>query len=148
MTNWKFDYNEVLLDDENRWWHVLERFESVDSDERRYRLADATHTEYKMLSADDVEGWEGYDGMFESAGWSTDTKPAAANGFRVNGTLCGPAEIQFWKDGRCIHEHTCPHCGEESKRGIDIIHSFEDCELNKTMLECRECGACWEEDND
>lgn len=148
MTNWKFDHNEVLLDDENRWWHVLERFESVDSDTRRYSLADATHTEYKILIADDVEGWEGYDGMFESAGWTTDTKPAAVNGFRVNGALCGPESIDFWKDNECVHDRICVHCGEESKRGIDIIHSFEDGELHNTMLECRSCGNCWEETND
>jgi len=151
MTDWKFNHNEVLLDDEGHWWHVLDRFQSVDSDKRRYELADATHTEYKMFNAADVEGWDDHDGTFESAGWETNSKPAAINGFRVNGTLCGPQTIDYWRGHKCLHEYECPECGTMREGSIDIIHSFEDAELNKTMLECRECGFSWEEqpeDND
>jgi hypothetical protein len=141
MTEWLFDYNEVLEDSDGYWWHVVDRLESIDGNKKQYELADATHTEYKTLHKDDVEGELG---MFESCEWHTRTKPATENGFRVNGILCGPKQIDFWKDGDCIHEYECPDCGADGKREIDVIHSFNNQELEKTQLECRTCGYCWE----
>ena len=142
--DWFYDTGAVVEHPETgAWWHIIGRLRDVDTGSRFYRLADATHTEYmERTHADYVEG------EFESLGWSTDTKPAAENGFRVNGVLCGPQDIDHYKGKKCVHERQCSECGMAREGYIDIIHSFEDGELHKTMLECRSCGNCWEETND
>jgi len=145
MTDWKFDYHEVLKDDDGYWWHVLNRLESVDTDTRQYELADGTHTEYKTLNADDVEGWQDHDGMFDSTGWSTDTKPAAENGFRVNGALCEPESIEFWRGNDCLHEVECPRCGADGNGQIDIIHDIENREVQSSHYICGACSEQWSE---
>jgi len=145
MTEWLFDYNEVLEDSDGYWWHVVDRLESIDGTKKQYELADATHTEYKTLHKLDVEGLESEDPMFESCGWSTDTKPAAENGFRVNGVLCGPGSIDYWRDGKCVHSAACPECSADGKAEIDIIHDIENREVQATQYICRECGEQWSE---
>jgi hypothetical protein len=147
MTEWKFDQHEVLEDNEGRWWHIVDRWVNVDGNKRKYELADATHTEYKTLHAGDVEGFPSEAPMFDTTGWETTTKPAAENGFRVNGVLCGPQAIEFWRDNDCIHEETCSDCGADGKGEIDIIHDIENQEVQSSHYLCRECGNQWV-DND
>jgi len=143
MTNWKFGKNEVLVRD-NEWWHVRHRRQCVDCEDREYVLADATHTDYKTLHADDVEGWDGYEGLFESDGWETTHKPASVNGYRVNGVLCGPEGLNHRQGQECVHERECPNCGADGMGEIDIIHAIEDKEVVDTQCECRECETVWE----
>jgi len=145
MTDWLFDYNEVLEDDDGYWWHVVDRLKSIDGNKKQYELADATHTEYKTLHKDDVEGELG---MFDSLGWSVVGKPAAENGFRVNGVLCGPGSIEYWRDRDCLHEAECEQCGANGKAEIDIIHDIECRELQSSQYICRECGEQWSVDHD
>jgi len=141
MSDWQFDQHEVLADDEGYWWHVLDRLESIDGSKQQYELADATHTEYKTLHRDDVEGELG---MFTSLKWSTTTKPAADRGYRVNGVLCGRQQIDYWRGTECVHEYSCPDCGREGKTDIDIIHGYGDGEYQWTACECRVCDYVWE----
>ena len=145
MTDWMFDYNEVLEDDDGYWWHVVDRLKSIDGSKKQYELADATHTEYKTLHKLDVEGLESEDPMFESLGWSTDTKPAAEHGFRVNGVLCGPGSIEHWRDSKCLHDAKCEQCSADGKGEIDIVHDIENREVQATQYICRECGEQWSE---
>jgi len=146
-TGWHFQQNEVLEDKNGQWWHIIHRRKCVDCGQRKYELADASHTEYTTLHAGDLEGLESEDPLMESLGWTTKTKPAAEAGFRVNGVLCGPSEVEHYKDNQCFHEHTCPECDEDSKDGIDIIHSHENGEVQATTLECRTCGHTWSRSN-
>lgn len=140
MSDWQFNKNEVLLNEDEDWWHVVDRLESVDGPSRYYVLEDATHTERQQLHKDDVEGDLG---MFESAGWDTNTKPASEHGFRVNGVLCGPSNVEFWKGNECVHEEECLSCGAAGYGEIDVIHDIENQEVVKTRYECRECDAEW-----
>jgi hypothetical protein len=145
-SGWQFDAGEVLLaKDSGRWWHVSHRWQDVDNDQRQYELADATHTEYKILIADDVEGFGSIEGMFESAGWTTNTKPAAERGYRVNGVLCGPRKIQKWKGQECVHEYQCPTCGADGYGELDVIHDHAE---DRVCCECRMCNEMWEVDSD
>lgn len=145
MTDWLFDYHEVVEDDEGNWWHVVDRLESIDGTKKQYELADATHTVEKRLHKLDVEGLDSEDPLFESLGWSTTTKPAAEHGFRVNGVLCGPGSIDHWRDSKCLHEVECEQCGADGKAEIDIIHDIESQEVQSTQYICRECGEQWSE---
>lgn len=141
MTDWLFDVDAVITEtDSERWWHVLNRFKDVDQGERYYRLADATHTEYKeKMYADRVES------EFESAGWKTSTKPAAERGFRVNGVLCGPSDVDHWKGNDCLHERSCPDCGADGMGEIDIIQDHAE---ERLYCECRECGEEWDDSDE
>lgn len=143
MTDWKFRKNEVLKHTETGdWWHVLGRYEEIDSGERRYRLADATHTEYQeAMHAEDVED------IFETAGWTTATKPAAANGYRVNGVLTEPSSVDLWRGTKCVHEYTCPECGEDGYAEIDVIHKIRSGGVQETTLKCRSCNHEWVDDD-
>ena len=133
-SDWKFDHNEVLLDEEGYMWHVMHRRECIDCDnDRRYELADATHTQYKTVHADDAEGWKGITAKYESAGWECVGKPAVKRGVRINGALADPQSIPFWRGNSCQHEYPCPECGADCE-SVDIL-------MTKTHLltECREC---------
>ena len=144
--NWLFDCHEVVENAAGEWWHIIARWQSVDCDNRKYELADATHTEYKTLHAGDVEGLPSEDPMFESCGWDTNTKPAAERGFRVNGVLCGPSKIDYWRGNACSHDATCPHCESDGREDIDIIHDIKSREVQSSHYICRECGEQWSED--
>jgi len=146
MSNWQFDTNEVLVDDDGGWWHVLHRWQCVDCADRRYELADATHTAYEEFHADDVEGWDGYEGLYTSAGWETSHKPASINGFRVNGVLCGPIHVDHYRGTECKHDRECPNCGADGYGEIDIIVDYEAAEVACVHLSCLECGHDWEAD--
>jgi len=145
LTEWQFSENEVLENEAGEWWHVIYRLESVDGPASFYVLEDATHTERKQLHREDVEGELG---MFESCGWETNGKPASKHGFRVNGVLCGPSQVQHYKGTECLHEYECPSCGEDGKGEIDIIHDIEDREIAKTTLICEACNTHWRATND
>jgi hypothetical protein len=93
----------------------------------------------------DVEGLSSEEPLMESLGWTTNTKPAAEHGFRVNGVLCGPGNVANWKGTECLHDYTCPECGAAGKAEIDIIHSIENRDVQSTRCECRECGHGWAE---
>ena len=147
MSDWQFNNGEVLTDTDGHWWHVLHRRQCVDCEERRYELADATHTEYKELHADDVEGAIGVQ-LFESDGWTADMKPASVHGFRVNGTLCGPQETDRYKGKACLHDRECPECGCDGRDEIDVIHSIESKQVTVTTCECRVCKHSWTVDNE
>jgi len=144
--SWKFGNNEVLRNQDNEWWHVIHRRQCVDCDDREYVLADATHTDYKTLHADDVEGWDSYDGLFESDGWETTFKPASVNGYRVNGVLCGPKHIAHYRGNECHHDRKCPECGADGMGEIDVIVDYEDAEVLQVNLYCRLCDQQWSED--
>ena len=118
MNDWTFDKHEVVTDRDGQWWHILQRFVDVDTEDKRYRLADATHTEYQSLPADDVEH------IYESAGWSTTTKPAAERGYRVNGILCGPSGVDYFcGPDRAIRDtYDCPECGSTK---VNVIIDYE-----------------------
>jgi hypothetical protein len=138
--NWPYECGEVLRDDDDRWWHVLSRYRDVDTGKRFYRLADATHTEYKdRAHADWIEG------DFESDEWNTNTKPAAERGYRVNGRLVGPSQIQHAKGNECLHEQQCPNCGSDGKGEIDIINDHAE---ERAYGECRVCNEMWEIDDE
>lgn len=143
MTDWTFAVDEVLEDRDGKWWHVLTQWEEVNGDGRKYELADATHTEYKTLHAGDVEGLPSEEPLFTSAGWSSYTKPASVEGYRVNGVLCGPSNIDHWRSVECAHDYECPECGREGAAEIDIIHSHENGEVVETRCECRICNHTW-----
>jgi len=145
---WQFDHHEVLEDPDGYWWHVVDRLESIDASKKQYELADATHTEYKTLHKLDVEGLESEAPMFDSLGWGTDTKPAAENGYRVNGVLCGPGAYEYWLGNECLHEIECDVCGADGKGEIDIIHDIEGQEVRRSQYNCRECGSKWGETHD
>jgi len=144
-SDWQFNKNEVLENDNGDWWHVVNRLESVDGPSRYYVLEDATHTERQQLHKDDVEGELG---MFESCGWDTNTKPATENGFRVNGVLCGPNSIDYWRGNACTHDAACQHCGSDGRDEIDIIHDIKNREVQSSHYICRECGEQWSEEYD
>jgi len=140
MSDWFYNTGAVLIHPETgAWWHVLNRHRDVDNNQRYYRLADATHTEYMdRVHADWVEEWD-------SAGWKTNTKPAAERGFRVNSVLCGPTQIDHWKGQDCLHEYQCPECESDGRGEIDIIHEQE---RNRVRCECRVCKHEWRVDRD
>jgi hypothetical protein len=143
-TEWQFDDGEVLrAKDSGRWWHVIHRWQDIDSDHRQYELADATHTEYKTLLADDVEGIGLIEGLFESAGWGTNTKPAAERGYRVNGRLVGPKAIHRARGNACIHNQRCPNCGADGNAEIDVIVDHAE---DRVYCECLRCNEMWEGD--
>lgn len=143
MSDWQFDQHEVLADDDGYWWHVLDRLESIDGSKQQYELSDATHTEYKTLHKDDVEGELG---MFTSCHWSTTTKPAAEHGYRVNGVLAGTNQIDYWRATACVHEYTCPKCSSDGNAELDILHSIRNQEHAWTVVECRVCDHVWRPD--
>ena len=143
MTEWKFDHHEVLVDTDELWWHVVDRLESVDGNKQQYELADATHTEYKTLSAEFVEGNDHSEPFYESLGWTTTTKPAAENGYRVNGVLCGPRKVERWLGSECLHETSCPACDADGKGDIDVIHDIEAGEVRQTEYICLVCSENW-----
>ena len=133
MSDWLFDRDAVLLDKEGYWWHVRDRYVDVDTGDRQYGLEDATWTAYERDDAEYIEE------QYESDGWKTDTKPAHERGYRVNGSLCGPSSIDFWRGGACVSDHDCAHCGETTQGAADIIISLEDRERAAAWIEC---GAC------
>jgi len=145
MSNWQFDTDEVLSDSDGRWWHVVHRWRCADCGDRRYELADATHSEYQELHADDVEGAV-TDALFESEGWETTTKPASVNGYRVNGVLCGPSQMENRRGLSCIHEYDCPDYGADGYCAIHVVRDYEDGTLRTTQLACRECGHEWSDE--
>lgn len=147
MTEWLFEYNEVLADREGYWWHVVDRVTSIDNDRQQYELADATHTEYKTLHKTDVEGLPSEEPLFTSLGWTTNTKPATERGYRVNGVLCGRQQIDYWRGTECSHEYACPACGEDGAAAIDIINSYRNREPVWTVCECRICDHVWKEND-
>jgi len=139
MTDWQYNRHGVLYGpDETQWWHVLNRYRDVDNGNRFYRLADATHTEYK-----DRARAEWIESAFHGAEWSTSTKPAAERGWRINGCLVGPGGIEWAKDRKCVHELECPQCSEDSPKAIDVIVDHSE---QTTTGECRICGHSWVEE--
>jgi hypothetical protein len=66
----------------------------------------------------------------------------------VNGVLCGPGSIDRWRDGQCVHNAACDHCGADGKGEIDIIHDIENREVQSSHYICRECGEQWSESDD
>jgi hypothetical protein len=145
MSDWRFDHQEVLADREGYWWHVVDRWESLDKNQQKYELADATHTEYKTLHKLDVEGMSSEESSFTSLGWTTPTKPATERGYRVNGVLAGRNQIDYWRGTKCNHEYECPECGENGLETIDIIHSIRNRDIVWTVCECRICDHVWRE---
>lgn len=148
MTDWKFDHHEVIEDDEGYWWHVVDRYKSVDSDARYYRLYDATHTADKRLTAEYVEGRDVEDCPYESCGWSTTTKPAHEHGYRVNGVLCEPAGVDRNLGKSCVSDWSCPNCGEETTEDADVVIDLENREVNTVKILCGGCGFTREVDHD
>jgi len=140
MSDWFYLTGAVLIHPEtDEWWHVIGRMRDVDTGTRFYRLADATHTEYKeRLHADWVEDWD-------SAGWRTNTKPAAERGYRVNGRLVGPKDIHRARGNACIHNQRCPNCGGDGNAEIDVIVDHAE---NRVYCECLSCNEMWEGDSD
>lgn len=142
MSNWKYDHHEVLRDTDGYWWHIANRYECRDTGERLYYLWDGTHTGDRYESADHLEG-EMYrdEPPYESLGWTASVKPAAVNGYRVNGMLSEPENLPRWLGNSCVSDHDCPSCGEGTEQSADYVVSFAD--LNVEYVEIR-CGACGE----
>jgi hypothetical protein len=145
LTEWQFSENEVLENEDGEWWHVIHRLESVDGPASFYVLEDATHTEQKQLHREDVEGERG---MFESCGWETNTKPAAEQGYIVNGVLCGKANVDYWRGNKCLHDKECGECGADGKGEIDIIRDIEGGQAQSIQCICRECGHQWSDSDE
>lgn len=135
MTDWKFDYHDVLIGPEGYWWHVAERYESRDTGDRLYYLWDGTHTADDYARADYVESEYSY------AGWSTDTKPAFEYGFRVNGILTEPANVDRWRGQECQSEYGCGDCGEDTMGDADIITNYANQEVLGAWIDCQACGT-------
>jgi len=134
--DWFYDTGAVIIHPETgEWWHVLSRYRDVDTNTQFYRIGDATHTEYKdRIHADWLEEWD-------SAGWKTNTKPAAERGYRVNGVLCGPERVDYHKDKECVHGYQCPECESDGWGELDIIHDHAE---ERIVCECRVCNNKWE----
>lgn len=147
MSDWRFDYHEVLVDEHGRWWHVVDRLESVDGDGRMYRLYDGTHTADDYIRARYVEGDATEEPEFAAAGFTTDTKPAHEHGFRVNGVLCEPAHVERWLGTDCRSDHDCPHCGEPTTQAADIVAYLENQEVQSVEIRCGACGETNEVEN-
>ena len=137
MSEWKFDANEVLRDSDGYLWHVMKRYEDIDGKSRLYELADATHTEYRNVNAEDVEEWEHHQGKYESDGWSCKTKPAVKRGIRMNGVLADPQSVEYWRGSGCIHSYPCSSCEAENE-DVDVCTT-----RNYVLTDCRECDN-WE----
>jgi len=136
MTEWKYDNGDVLIDENGYWWHVQERYKCVDTGRRMYHLWDGTHTADDMLAAEWLERKK--DTTF--AGWNTDTKPAYENGFRVNGILSEPANVDRWKGNECVSDFDCENCGETTRGNADHIVNHAKKEVAGAWIECNECG--------
>jgi len=135
MSDWKFAKDEVVSDRDGQWWHIMDRYESIDSDRRKYHIADATHTEYKDVVAEDMEDF----GDWSSEGWSCICKPAAKRGVRINGVLAEPSSIPYWRGNECKHDYPCGSCGAPCER-VDILMT-----RTHVLTECRECGEWYME---
>jgi len=133
MSDWEFEENEVVEDSDGRWWHITQRLVDVDSDKwnRYYSLWDATHTEQnRAMNAEDVGS------MYDRTGIVCKGKPAAKHGYRVNGVLCGPSDVDHWLGKECLHDHECPSCESDGMRDIDVIVDHAE---SVTRYLCREC---------
>ena len=135
--DWAFEVGDVIVRDENEWWHVTKRLRDEESQERMYKLWDATHTKQEYYYAEEAEH------VFESAGWSLPigTKPASERGYRVNGFLCGPSDVEkrcSWPHGR-RNRYRCPECGNASS--VNVIQVLE---TGETQCSCNERGCGFE----
>jgi hypothetical protein len=134
MSDWPFGYHEVLQDPDGYWWHVVERYKCIDTGRQMYRLYDGTHTGDRYESAESVKR------NYESLGWETDTKPAHEHGYRVNGVLCEPMDVERWLGNSCVSDHDCPACGESTEQAADIVVSHQHREVAKAEIRCGACG--------
>lgn len=144
MSDWKFDHNEVLVDDEGYWWHVRHRFVCEDTGTRLYYLEDGTHTGDQHVSAQYAE--DDRRERFRSIGWRTDTKPAFEHGLRVNGMLTEPRNVPIWFGNACRSSYRCPSCGEHTTGDADVIVSYESREVGHVTVRCRACDTTAEVD--
>jgi len=134
MSEWKFRRNEVIRHkDDGYLYHVKHRYECVDTGDRKYQLWDATHTADKTVHADDAEGWDDYDGEYESTGVVMNAKPAVRFGCRINGVLAGPKSVDYWRGNECSHDYPCRECGAPD-RNVDILVAE-----GYVLTDCREC---------
>lgn len=142
MSEWEFEEGEVLEDADARWWHVTKRLVDVDSDKwnRYYTLQDATHTTVtECMDAQDVAD------LHERTGIVCSGKPAATHGYRVNGVLCGPSDVDHYKGTKCLHNHECPTCGADGLNDVDVIVDHAE---DVTRYVCRQCDREVTESNE
>lgn len=142
MNDWQFEDGEVVEASEGKWWHVTQRLVDVDSDtyNRFYTLWDATHTEKEAcLPAEEVEQ------LYDRTGIVCSGKPAAKHGYRVNGTLCGPSEVEKYRGKECLHDHECPDCTSSEPWNIDVIVDHSE---SITRYICRVCETEVQESNE
>ena len=138
MSDWKHERNDVLIDENGRWWHVFHRYECRDTGDRMYHLWDATHTGDDIVNAEYLEDSRS---EFTAAGWRTDTKPAHENGYRVNGVLTEPTGRERWLGNAVVFDHDCPNCGESTKDDADVIVNLVKRQRQDIWIDCRACGV-------
>lgn len=66
-----------------RYYHIADRYVSLESDQLLYRVWDSTHTTDELYTEDDLEE------TFVPAGIRIDVKPAEVFGGRMHGQLVG-----------------------------------------------------------
>ena len=130
----RFDKYDVLEDPDGYWFHVTRRAVDVDTGDRYYYIQDATHTGAEWYHDEWAEE------KFDPLGWSTTTKPAHENGFRVNGILCEQKRIEDWKGKACISDYECGECGEDTEGDADVIVWFKNRDVMSVTTDCQACG--------
>lgn len=141
MSTWLFDHHEVLADPDGHWWHIANRYKCADTDDRLYHLWDGTHTADRYEPAANLErGHFRDDPPYQPLEWSAAIKPAAVNGFRVNGVLTEPAEVGRWRGRSCVSDHECPTCGEGTEDAADVVVNFGDGDVLAVEIWCGACG--------